>query len=170
MAGEIINKIAESGIITLDLEHYYPKAEVVDFDLKPFLFMEMIVKEKDFRAQLKDYDWASLSGKIVAVHCSVDTLIPNWAYMLIASYLDQIDCQCYMADMETAIERSVLENIQNSVDAKDYVEKRVVIKGCGAVEIPSAAYFAITKLLQPVVKSLMYGEPCSTVPVYKKKA
>jgi hypothetical protein len=164
----IVNKVAESGIITLDLEKLYPTQEIVELDLKNFLFMEMLLKEKDFREKLETVDWKQYDGKMVAVHCSTDAIIPMWAFMLVSSKLSGYTSEVYFGNRDKAIEKAIEKNIA-SIDQKEYVDKRVVVKGCGEIEIPSAAFLMISNKLIPVVKSLMYGEPCSTVPVYKKK-
>lgn len=165
----IVNKVAESGIITLDLAAYVPQDEnIVVFDLKPFLFREMILKEKDYRTALQSHDWAQYTGKNVAVQCSADAIIPVWAYMLAASYLQPMAAYVYMGTAEELKKELLMRNI-NAIDTAEYIDKRVVIKGCGDTPIPDSAYLAITQHLRPVVKSLMYGEPCSTVPVYKKQ-
>jgi hypothetical protein len=163
----IVNKVAESGIITLDLAGYLPGADVVTFDLKPFLFREMILREKDYRAALPTHDWAQYAGKHVAVTCSVDAIVPVWAYMLAATYLQQVAASVYFGTEEELRKSLLIKNIE-ALPLAEYEDKRVVIKGCGDTPIPDAAYLAITTHLRPVVKSLMYGEPCSTVPVYKK--
>ena len=163
----IVNKVAESGIITLDLAPYIPTNEVVSFDLKPFLFREMILREKDYRAALQTYDWAQYEGKHVAVMCSVDAVIPVWAYMLAASYLQPVALSVYFGTQEE-LKKILLVRRINEIDLEEYTDKRVVIKGCGDTPIPEAAYLAVTVHLRPVARSIMYGEPCSTVPIYKK--
>ncbi|MFM8587001.1 MAG: DUF2480 family protein [Bacteroidota bacterium] len=164
----LVNKVAESGIITLDLEKFYPSQELMELDLKDFLFMEMLLKEKDFREKLEAADWIQYNGKIVAVHCSTDAIIPMWAYMLVSSKLKGVASEVYFGNKSTAIEKAIEKNIL-SINEEKYKDKRVVVKGCGDIEIPSSAYLMISQKLIPVVKSLMYGEPCSTVPVYKQK-
>lgn len=164
----LVNKVAESGIITLDLEKFYPSQELMELDLKDFLFMEMLLKEKDFREKLEAADWIQYNGKIVAVHCSTDAIIPMWAYMLVSSKLKGVASEVYFGNKSTAIEKAIEKNIL-SINEEEYKDKRVVVKGCGDIEIPSSAYLMISQKLIPVVKSLMYGEPCSTVPVYKQK-
>lgn len=164
----IVNKVAESGVITLDLVKYLPQEnEFAAFDLKPFLFREMILKEKDYRAALQAHDWQQYKDKRVVIFCSVDAIIPIWAYMLATSYLQPFASDVYFGSMEELKKETILKSI-NATDINEYTDKRVVIKGCGDTPIPDYAYVAITNLLRPVVKSLMYGEPCSTVPVYKK--
>lgn len=162
-----VNKVAESGIITLNLEEYIPK-DVLVFDLKSFLFMELILKEKDFRASLLVHDWNSYAGKDVVLTCSTDAIIPVWAYMLVSSYLQPVAQSLVVGDVERSKQALLIKRIE-SLDVSEYQDKRVVIKGCGEIPIPESAYAAITFKLKPVVKSLMYGEPCSTVPIFKKK-
>lgn len=168
MSDPIINKVAESGLVTLDLEEFYPKEAFVLFDLKPHLFMELILKEKDFRQALQQLDWTQYANKTVAVSCSTDAVIPVWAYMLVASYLQPIAKEVIFGDLESAKKQVFLKNI-SAIDAKEYLDKRIVVKGCGELAIGEYAYLEITKVLRPVAKSIMYGEPCSTVPVFKKK-
>lgn len=168
MENEIINKVASSPLLTVDLEEYYPKNEIIVFDLKPYLFMELILKEKDFRASLADIDWKIYQDKIVAVTCSTDAVIPVWAYMLVATYLEPIATDIVMGDEHAAVKQVLLKRI-NKIDVNEYKDKRIVVKGCGELAIGEFAYMEITRLLRPVAKSIMYGEPCSTVPIYKKK-
>ncbi len=163
------NKVAESGIITIDLASFLNDKEIVLFDIKPFLFMELILKEKDFRAALLSTDWSVFQGKVVGIYCTVDAIIPMWANMLIVSALQPVAKAVYFGDETKVREQILLEEI-NKIATQDYDDQRVVIKGCGETPIGESAYVAITQKLRPVVKSIMYGEPCSTVPVYKKKA
>ncbi|WP_114790246.1 DUF2480 family protein [Niabella yanshanensis] len=166
---EIIrNKVAESGIITLNLEDFYPREEVVIFDIKDYLFMEMILKEKDFREALKQHDWQQYAGKTVGITCTADAIVPLWAYMLIVTYLQPVVRFVAAGNAEELRKRILLNNI-NAINTADYQDKRVVIKGCGDMGIGEEAYADITRVLLPVVKSLMYGEPCSTVPVFKRR-
>lgn len=166
----IVNKVAESGIITLDLAGYLPPADsIAAFDLKPFLFREMILREKDYRASLPEHDWSQYEGKHVAVHSSVDAIIPVWAYMLAASYLQPLAATVYFGGAEALRDHLISENIAR-IPADEYRDKRIVLKGCGDTPVPEQAYLRATAHLRPVAKSIMYGEPCSTVPIYKKKA
>lgn len=162
------NKVAESGLVTIDLSSFIPSNEIVLFDIKPYLFMELILKEKDFRAALLSTDWSVYQDKVVGVYCSTDAIIPMWANMLIVSNLQPIAKAAYFGNEERVREQILFENIL-LVNAADYTDQRVVIKGCGETPIGESAYIAITQKLRPVVKSIMYGEPCSTVPVYKRK-
>ncbi len=168
MSEPFINKVAESGLITLDLEKWYPRGETAVFDMKDYLFMGMILKEKDFREALKQMDWSVYEGKNVAVTCSADAVIPVWAYMLVAAYLQPVAKEIVMGDEKELHKALFLKNL-SSINLEEYTDKRIVIKGCGETPIADYVYMEITKLLRPVVKSIMYGEPCSTVPVYKKK-
>jgi hypothetical protein len=168
MSEPIINKVAESGLVTLDMETYYPKGETAVFDMKDYLFMQLILKEKDFREALKNLDWNKYSNKNVAVTCTADAVIPVWAYMLVASYLQPVAKEIIMGDEQELHKTLFIKNL-SAIDVNGFADKRVVIKGCGETPIADFVYMEITKLLRPVVKSIMYGEPCSTVPVYKKK-
>lgn len=169
MADAIVNKVAGSGLITLDLEAYLPKEPTAVFDLKDHLFMGLILKEKDFREALKSSDWSVYQNKNVAVYCSVDAIIPAWAYMLVVTYLQPVANDIYVGK-ETEMQKHLLIRNISSIDANEFLGQRIVVKGCGDVTIEAFAYAEITKKLVPVVKSIMYGEPCSTVPVYKSKA
>ena len=168
MAEQLVNKVAESGIITVDPASYIPVGETVVFDLKDHLFMGLILKEKDFRETLKNMDWEQYRNRNVAVTCSADAIIPVWAYMLVASNLQPVAKEIVMGDEQELHRQLFLKNIAQ-INAHDFDDKRVVIKGCGDIPIGDFVYLELTKLLRPVAKSIMYGEPCSTVPVYKKK-
>lgn len=167
MSEPIINKVAESGLITVDLEKWYPKEEITTFDLKEHLFMGLILKEKDFREALKTTDWNQYQDKNVAITCTADAIIPVWAWMLVVSYLQPVAKEVLLGDEKEMLRSLYLKNL-SSINIDEYNDKRVVIKGCGETPIGDYAYLEITKLLRPVAKSIMYGEPCSTVPVYKK--
>jgi hypothetical protein len=167
MQDAFINKVAESGIITINLEDLMVKEEPVVFDLKDFLFMGLILREKDFREALKQLDLVNYKKKYVAVTCSADAIIPVWAYMLVASMLQPVTTEIFFGTKEEFEKVLLIKAIEN-IDTVEYTDKRIVIKGCGERPISESAYMAVTKKLRPVVKSIMYGEPCSTVPVYKK--
>jgi len=168
MAEEFVNKVADSGIITLDLEVYFPNDDIILFDMKDYLFMGLILKEKDFRLALKELDTSVYNDKIAAITCSADAVIPMWAYMLVSSVLQPVASEIIFGNEEAARKLLLLRNI-GTINMNEYADKRVVIKGCGEKPVPEEAYVEITKLLRPVAKSIMYGEPCSTVPVYKKE-
>lgn len=164
----IVNKVAESGIITLDLSVFIPEeGNVIGFDIKPYLFKEMILREKDFREAMKQENWGQYEGKYVAIFCSADAIIPMWAYMLITSYLTPLGKGAYFGTVEDYIKKLTSDSIQ-TININDYRDKRVVLKGCGDKSVPEVAYIIATEKLKSVVKSLMYGEPCSTVPIYKQ--
>ncbi len=169
MSEPFINKVADSGLITLDLEKWYPREETAVFDIKDYLFMGMILKEKDFREALKAKDWTIYQDKNVALTCSVDAIIPVWAYMLVAANLQPFANEIVMGDEKELHKTIFLKNL-SAIDVQEFDDKRVVIKGCGETPIADYVYMEITKLLRPVAKSIMYGEPCSTVPVFKKPA
>ena len=167
MSEQFVNKVAQSGIITVNLEDYYPKEEIVLFDMKDYLFMGLILKEKDFREALKNLDTTVYQNKIVALTCSNDAIIPMWAYMLVTSLLAPVAKQIIFGDAENAAQTILLKNLE-AIDKEIFNDQRIVIKGCGELPIKEAAYIEITRQLRPHAKSIMYGEPCSTVPVFKK--
>jgi hypothetical protein len=167
MEGEIINRVASSGLITLDLADFMPEGEGVFYDLKDNLWEGIALKEKDFRQFLKENDWSVYKNKYVALGCTADAIIPKWAYMLLASVIAPHAKQVVFGHI-TELEEALLLEALDKLEPEDYRDARVVVKGCGEKEISPSAYIKITALLQPVVKTLMFGEPCSTVPVYKQ--
>ena len=164
----IVNKVANSGLITFNLEDFMPQGDRILYDIKDNLFHGLILKEQDFRAFVKDHDWQQYEGKNVAIYCSADAIVPTWAYMLLANRMAPYANEVVFGSLEL-LEAVLFTKALAKVDVNTYADQRVVIKGCGEVEIPIAAYVEITALLSPVVKSLMYGEPCSTVPIFKRK-
>jgi len=164
----IINKVAQSGLVTLDPAAFYPVGDRVVYDIKDNLFHGLILKEKDLREFVKEHDWTQYQGKNVAITCSVDAIVPAWAYMLIANRMAPYARDVVFGD--AAIMETVLfEKAMADANLEQYRDQRVVIKGCGDTEVPVSAYVELTKRLTPIVKSLMFGEPCSTVPIYKRK-
>lgn len=163
----LVNRVANSKLLTLDLETFYPEGEVLPFDLKDYLFMELILKEKDFREALAAHDWAQYAGKNLAVFCSTDAIVPLWAYMLVATYATPFVSDICLCKPEDFVETFFLKKI-NSLNINDFENGRVVVKGCSDKPVPASAYLEITRRLQPVARSIMFGEPCSTVPVYKR--
>jgi hypothetical protein len=164
----IINKVSQSSLITLNLEDHYDQHERAAFDMHQCLFQGMILREKDFRQFITEHNWEQYRDKNVAIFCSTDAIVPTWAYMLLANKLQPVANFLYFgtpAELENMLYMHALEKIR----AADYTDQRVVVKGCGDIPVPTAAYVEITRLLTPYVKSIMYGEPCSTVPIYKKK-
>ena len=168
MAELFNNKVAESGLLTIDLASLLPSNEIILFDIKPYLFKELILKEKEFRASLLSIDWSIYQDKIVGIVCSTDAIIPMWANMLIVSSLHPYSKAVYFGD-ENKVREQLLQESISKINTEQYIDQRVVVKGCGETPIGESAYIAITQKLRPLVKSIMYGEPCSTVPVYKKK-
>jgi Protein of unknown function (DUF2480) len=164
----LVNRVANSGLITFNLEDYYPRAEIAHFDLKNFLFMELILKEKDFREALKSHDWTQYEDKIVLVYCSTDAIIPMWAYMLAATHLQPIAAEIFQGTQEAYLVNAYQKALAK-IDPTDFAGKKMVIKGCSDKPVPAAAYLEITRILRPVAQSIMYGEPCSTVPIFKSK-
>jgi Protein of unknown function (DUF2480) len=169
MADEITNKVANSGIITFDLEEYYLKGERVLFDIKPLLFQELILKEKDFRDFVKDHDWSLYQDKFVAITCTADAIIPTWAFMLVSLALEPYAKKIVFGDIQQ-LETILFHELISNIDISEFEDKRVVVKGCGKLPIPLHAYVLLSAKLKPAAKSIMFGEPCSTVPLYKKPA
>lgn len=166
---KIIEKIKNRPLTTLNLEDYYDKGERVIFDLKDNLFQGLILREKDFRTFVKEHNWEQYKGKNVAIMCSTDAIIPQWAFMLVAIKLEGIANMICFGDLAD-LEQKLFDNALSKINPENYKDAKLVIKGCGEIEIPSYAYVEITRLLKPYVFSLFYGEPCSTVPLYKRKA
>ncbi|MDZ4683428.1 MAG: DUF2480 family protein [Saprospiraceae bacterium] len=163
----LVNRVVSSSLITINLEDFFPKAEVVPFDLKQYLFMELIVKEKDFREAIQQHDWTQYQGKVLLVFCSADAIIPMWAYMLVAASAAPYAADIFQGDAE-AYYKTAFAKALDALDPAGYDQKRIVIKGCSDKPVPAAAYIEITRKLQPYAQSIMYGEPCSTVPIFKR--
>ena len=163
----LVNRVANSGLITLNLEDYFPHQEVVHFDLKDYLFMELILKEKDFREALKNHDWDQYQDKILLVYCSTDAIIPLWAYMLVTAYAEPFAADIFQGD-EASYFKMAFNRALDSIDPTQYQEKRIVIKGCSNKPVPPSAYVELTRKLRPYAQSIMFGEPCSTVPIFKR--
>ena len=168
MVDEIVNKVANSGLINLDLSDYAPTKTISEIALKHFLFEGFILKEKEFRTALKDLDWAQYDGKIVAINCSSDCIIPMWAFMLTTSHLNNRASEIHFGAKNEVFQKLFLQNIE-SINPNEFENKKVIVKGCGHIPLTEDLYIAITKKLQNTVSSLMFGEACSAVPVFKKK-
>lgn len=164
----IVNKVASSGLITLNLEEYFHKGERLVYDIKDNLFHGLILKEQDFRAFIKEHDWTQYTGKNIAITCSADAIVPTWAYMLLANRMKPYANEVIFGSLET-LETVLYTKALAKINVNDFAGERVVIKGCADLEVPVSAYVEITTMLTPVVKSIMYGEPCSTVPIFKRK-
>ncbi|MCF8423999.1 MAG: DUF2480 family protein [Bacteroidia bacterium] len=169
MSNEIINKVVNSGLITIDLEEFYPKGERVLFDLKPLLFQELILKEKDFREFIKEHDWSGYKDKMVAITCTADAIVPTWAFMLVSIALEPFAKKIIFGNLAT-LEAILFSEVLKAINYTDYQDKRIVIKGCGNLPVSTNAYVELVRGLKPFAKSIMYGEPCSTVPLYKAPA
>lgn len=164
----IVNKIAQSGLITLSMEDYYPGGPRKELDIAPWLFEGIMLKEKEFRAYLKEHDWSQYKDCFVAVHCSADAIIPQWAYMLLGIHLEPFARKVIFGTSEQ-MESLLMDESISSADLSSLKDQRVIIKGCGHLPIPPHAYLRLVTRLKPLVKSIMFGEACSTVPIYKKK-
>ncbi|MEY4520891.1 MAG: hypothetical protein RIT10_76 [Bacteroidota bacterium] len=165
---EIENKVAKSGLIQLDLADFKPTIEIVEIDIAAQLWEGLILKEKDFRTWIGSNDWTMYDDKAVCVYCSVDAIIPTWAYMLVASKLIG-KAHTIEIGNRIELEKTLIKNAIQSLDLNQFNEGKIIIKGCSDIASPSFAMVELMKLLQPIVKSIMYGEPCSTVPIYKRK-
>ena len=168
MAEEIINRVANSKLITIDLEDFYPSGNRLVFDIKDWLFQEIILKEKDFREYVKTHDWSQYQNSYVALTCSSDAIIPSWAYLLVSTELYNYTKKVVVGNLEL-LETVIFQDIINQLDVSEYQDKPVIIKGCADKPIPASAYTLLIEKIQPVAKTLMFGEACSTVPLYKKK-
>lgn len=168
MPDEIINKVAQSKLVTFDLEDYYPKGERKVLDLKDWLYEGFILREKEFRAFLAEHDWEQYADAFVALTCTTDAIVPGWAYMLVTTKLQPFAkkiVQGTLVDLETSLYQSIIANLEVSA----YADIPVIIKGCSHKPVPPNAYLQLTEKLMPVAKSIMYGEACSSVPLFKRK-
>jgi len=167
MEQALVNRVANSGIVTINMENYFPEVELVELDLKDFLFQGLILKEKDFRQALKELDWNQYKGKVIACHCSTDAIIPVWAFMLVASHAEGIAKETFIGTAEEYIRQHYYSTL-NNLDLSEFQDQRIVIKGCSDKPVPPAAYALLSQRVQTVAKKIMYGEPCSTVPIWKR--
>lgn len=167
MSTEIVNRVANSKLVTFNLEDHYPEGERVLFDIKDWLLEGFVLREKDFREAAKAWDWSVYKGAFVALHCSTDAIIPGWAYMLLTTYLSPYAQKVVVGDLDTLNSFLYSEVIKN-LDVSVYKDKPVIVKGCSNKPVPQNAYIQLIEKLQPVVKSLMYGEACSSVPLFKR--
>lgn len=166
--GELVNRVANSGLITIKLEEFLPTEKIVAFDLKDYLFQELILKEKDFRLALKELDWSALSGDALAVFCSTDAIIPQWAYMLVAVSAKPYFSTIHNDTPDAVFSLLMKQRLDKELDYQSFEGQRVVVKGCSDQPVPPSAYIDIACGLQPYAQSIMYGEPCSTVPIFKR--
>jgi hypothetical protein len=168
MEKEIVNRVSNSQLITFDLEELYTPGERVLFDIKSLLFQELILREKDFRDFIRAHDWSQYTKKFVAITCSVDAVVPTWAYMLLTASLQPYASLVIFGSLQD-LEVTLFKSALDKVDWERYNNAKVVIKGCSKVEVPVSSYVEVTNRLRPITSSIMFGEPCSTVPVFKKK-
>lgn len=168
MAEEIVNRVAQSALVTFDLEDYYPAGERVSLDISQWLYEGIVLREKDFRAEVSGHDWSQYQDSYVALYCSTDAIVPGWAYLLISTYLNPYAKKVVVGDLET-LEASLYQEVLERLDTEPFLDKPVIIKGCSRKPVPSNAYIWAAAKLQPVARSLMYGEACSSVPLYKRK-
>jgi hypothetical protein len=167
MSDEIVNRVANSKLITINLEDYYPKGTRTVIDIKNWLFQELILKEVDFREHLKNHNWSQYNNHYVALTCSVDAVIPAWAYMLITTYISPFAQKVVVGNV-ALLETSIFQEIINNLNIEEFKNKPIIIKGCSNKPIPETAYLQLINKLQPIVKSIMFGEACSTVPLFKR--
>lgn len=165
---EIVNRVANSKLKTFDLEEIYPEGKRVLFDIKDWLFQEIILKETDFRDSVKKHDWSQYKNCFVAITCSADAIIPSWAFMLIASEINPFANKVVIGDLEL-LETIIYQELLEFIDFRDFTDKPVIIKGCAEKPIPNSAFAFLINKLQPIAKSILFGEACSTVPLYKSK-
>ena len=168
MAEEIINRVANSKLTTIDLEDFYPKGKRIVFDIKNWLFEELILREKDFRESVKNHDWAQYQDSYVSLACSTDAIIPSWAYLLLTTELAPFAKKVVVGDL-TLLETVIYQEIIQKLDTSEFKDKPVIIKGCSNKPIPPSAYTLLIEKIKPVAKTIMFGEACSTVPLYKRK-
>lgn len=167
-AGEIVNRVANSALVTIDLEDYYPRGERICFDIKEWLYEGLVLREKEFRAFVSTHDWSAYKDQFIALHCTSDAIIPGWAYMLVRLQLSGIAKQVVVGDLET-LETTLYQTIISELDLHFCENKPVIIKGCSNRPVPKNAYLFLIDKLQAIAKSIMYGEACSSVPLYKKQ-
>lgn len=168
MADEIINRVAQSKLEVIDLEDYYPQGKRVQFDIKDWLHEGLVLREKEFRQYVKEHDWSQYQDQYLALNCSTDAIIPAWAYLLISIELASYSKKTIIGDLD-ALETSIYQDIIKDLDLNLYQDKPIIIKGCSNKPVPDNAYVLLSEVLQPIAKSIMYGEACSSVPLFKKK-
>lgn len=167
MANEIINRVSNSSLVTIDLEDYYPEGKRILFDIKDWLYEGLILREKEFRQSVKNYDWSQHQNDFIALFCSTDAIIPAWAFMLLSTHLEPFANNIVIGNLES-LETSIYQDIINALDVSKFSDASIIIKGCSKKGIPPNAYVMLTSKLRPIAKSIMYGEACSSVPLYKK--
>ncbi|OUR93211.1 hypothetical protein A9Q87_05870 [Flavobacteriales bacterium 34_180_T64] len=168
MSDEIINRVASSSLVVFDLEDYYPDGERILFDIKEWLYKGLVLREKEFRDQVKNHNWKQYQDTYVALMCSTDAIVPAWAFMLLSIQLEPYVKKSLIGTLET-LELSIYQDIIFNLDVSAYKNKPIIIKGCSHKPVPDNAYVLLSQKLKPIAKSIMYGEACSSVPLFKKK-
>ncbi|WP_027127577.1 DUF2480 family protein [Gelidibacter mesophilus] len=168
MENEIINRVANSKLVVVDLEDYYPKGQRTVFDIKDWLFHELVLREKDFRTYVKEHDWTQYKDHYVALTCTSDAIVPAWAFMLLTMNLQPYAKRIVVGSLEQ-LETSIYQDIIQNLEIEAYVDQPLIIKGCAHKPVPANAYIMLSQKLKPIAKSIMYGEACSSVPLYKRK-
>lgn len=168
MSKEIINRVATSKLITIDLEDFYPKGKRIVFDISDWLFEGIILKEKDFRESIEQHNWSQYQDNYVALTCKTDAIIPSWAYLLITTKLSSFTKKVVVGNLEL-LETVIFQEIILNINLQEFNDKRVIIKGCANKPIPETAAVQLIEKLTPVAKTIMFGEACSTVPLFKKR-
>ncbi len=167
MAEEIVNRVANSKLVTFDLEDYYPEGNRILFDIKDWLFEGLVLREKEFRGFVKNHDWTQYQDSFVALTCSTDAIIPAWAYMLVTTSIESFAKKVVVGTLKN-LETAIYQDIINGIDVSSFNDKPIIIKGCTNKPVPLNAYIQLTAKLKTVAKSVMYGEACSSVPLYKR--
>ena len=165
--GEIVNRVSNSKLVVIDLEDYYPSGQRVLIDIKDWLFEGLVLREKEFRQQLDNHDWHQYNNSFVAIYCSSEAIVPAWAFMLLTIKLEPFCKKIILGDLEQ-LETVIYQDIINSLDVTDFKDKSIIIKGCSKKPVPKNAYMMLTQKITPLAKSVMYGEACSSVPLYKR--
>ncbi len=168
MEKEIINKVATSKLVVVDLEDYYPKGNRTVMDIKDWLWEELVLREKDFRENVIGHNWSQYQDDFVALTCTSDAIVPAWAFMLVTMHLQPYAKKIVIGDMEQ-LETSIYQDIIQNLDTAMFVDKSLIIKGCAHKPVPANAYILLSQKLRPIAKSIMYGEACSSVPLYKRR-
>jgi len=168
MQDEIINRVANSKLVTINLEDYYPQGKRILFDIKDWLFEGFVLREKDFRDQVKQFNWSQFQDNYVALTCSSDAIIPAWAFILLSIHLEPFAKKTVIGNLEL-LETSIYQDVLNTLDISEFTNKPIIIKGCSKKPVPQNAYIMLANKLKPIAHSIMYGEACSSVPLYKKK-
>lgn len=168
MENEIVNRVANSKLVVVDLEDYYPKGKRTIFDIKDWLFEELILREKDFREYVNQHDWSQYQDNYVALTCTSDAIIPAWSFMLITMHLQPFAKKVVIGDLEQ-LETAIYQDIIQKMDFTEFNDKPLIIKGCTNKPVPANAYILLSEKLRPIAKSVMYGEACSSVPLFKRK-